>query len=126
MSGYCNSWEGAFPKENAKKDGYVGVAPVDAYKANGYGLYNMVGNVWEWTADGTKQEKVLRGGSYVDTLDGSANHLLRVSTRMVNSPDSGGANTGFRCARTLEKKARIQKKQPKKKKAAPRRRSDEL
>jgi len=116
FSGLLNSWEGKFPSKNTKKDGYIGVAPVDAYDPNGYGLYNMVGNVWEWTADGTKEQKVLRGGSYVDTIDGSANHLLRVSTRMQNSPDSGGANTGFRCARTLEQtKKKQQKKQRKKK-----------
>lgn len=51
-------------------------------------------------------------GSYVDTIDGSANHLLRISTRMENSADSGGHNTGFRCARTIRKsKSKKQKKQ---------------
>ena len=75
----------------------------------------MVGNVWEWVGGGTKEKRVLRGGSYVDTIDGSANHALRVSTRMENSADSGSHNTGFRCARTIEKKK--QKKKSNKKRS---------
>jgi len=106
-----NSWEGKFPKKNTKKDGYIGPAPVDTYEPNGYGIYNMVGNVWEWTEDAAgKDKKILRGGSYVDTIDGSYNHALRVSTRMENTPDSGGHNTGFRCARSLKKKKKDKKK----------------
>eukprot|EP00039_Didymoeca_costata_P013471 m.205319 g.205319 ORF g.205319 m.205319 type:complete len:376 (+) comp15784_c0_seq1:232-1359(+) len=109
-----NSWEGEFPKKNTKKDGYVGLAPSDAYEPNGYGIYNMVGNVWEWTSTGTKENKVLRGGSFVDTIDGSFNHALRVSTRMENTPDSGGHNTGFRCARNLDEPRKKKKsKKPK-------------
>merc|ERR1719330_263473 len=58
----------------------------------------MLGNVWEWCDGGDDQARPLRGGSYVDTLDGSANHALRVSTRMDNSADAGSSNIGFRCA----------------------------
>ena len=64
----------------------------------------MVGNVWEWTADGTKEQKVLRGGSFVDTVEGTYNHAIRVSTRMDQTADSGSLNTGFRCASSLETK----------------------
>ena len=93
-----NAWEGAFPKENAARDGFVGVAPVDAYAPNAYGIYNALGNVWEWVDGGDAEKRPMRGGSFVDTVDGAYNHALRCSTRMDQSADSGSHNTGFRCA----------------------------
>ena len=46
-----NIWQGEFPKANSKDDGFAGTCPVDQFKQNNFGFYNMVGNVWEWTAD---------------------------------------------------------------------------
>ncbi|XP_044141275.1 inactive C-alpha-formylglycine-generating enzyme 2 [Bufo gargarizans] len=98
-----NLWQGKFPTLDTAEDGYHGVSPVDAFPAqNAYGLYDMLGNAWEWTSTEYMQSGqkmyVLRGASWIDTQDGSANHKARVTTRMGNTPDSASDNLSFRCA----------------------------
>ncbi|MFC0472141.1 formylglycine-generating enzyme family protein [Halalkalibacter kiskunsagensis] len=111
---HCNIWQGKFPKDNDASDGYAGTCPVDEYIPNGYGLYNMVGNVWEWCGDwfsptfhlkGTKvnpmgpglgNARVMRGGSYL--CHESYCNRYRVAARSSNTPDSSTGNIGFRCA----------------------------
>ncbi|NXU40933.1 SUMF2 enzyme, partial [Drymodes brunneopygia] len=103
-----NLWQGAFPEGDTAEDGYHGVSPVTAFPAqNSYGLYDLLGNTWEWTASEfsapgraprAQNMQVLRGASWIDTADGSANHRARVTTRMGNTPDSASDNLSFRCA----------------------------
>jgi formylglycine-generating enzyme len=110
---YCNIWQGSFPVKNNASDGYIGTAPVDAFPPNGFGLYSVSGNVWEWCSDWfgrnhsperrtdpqgppSGHEKTMRGGSYL--CHKSYCNRYRVAARSANSPDSSSGNIGFRCA----------------------------
>jgi formylglycine-generating enzyme required for sulfatase activity len=94
-----NVWQGTFPAENTLDDGFLGTCPVDAFPANGYGLHNTSGNVWEWCADPWDDQgaKVTRGGSYL--CHDSYCNRYRVAARSSNTADTSTGNTGFRCAR---------------------------
>ncbi len=98
----CNIWRGTFPTKNTAADGYRGTAPVDAFAPNGFGLYNVSGNVWEWCADAWSAgsaEKVIRGGSHL--CHASYCNRYRVAARSANTPDSTSGHAGFRCAQDV-------------------------
>lgn len=58
----ANTWQGDFPSNNTKEDGYEATSPVTEFPPNKYGLRNMIGNVWEWTSDWWTTETTKRGG----------------------------------------------------------------
>lgn len=124
----ANYWQGLFPYQNTEKDGFFTTAPVKSYTSNGYGLYDMGGNVWEWCGDWFdfeyykkenasakntlgpakgynpsmpfQQEKVVRGGSFLCNDDYCSGY--RNSRRMGSTPDTGLNHTGFRCVKSVD------------------------
>lgn len=111
---FCNIWQGHFPDVNTAVDGYVSTAPSYSFAPNAFGLYNMVGNVWEWNADLFKihsvsnkvkalnalaskgRDRVLKGGSFL--CHRSYCYRYRIASRLRLGPDSASNNMGFRVA----------------------------
>jgi formylglycine-generating enzyme required for sulfatase activity len=108
----ANTWQGEFPWQNLLEDGYEWTAPVESFPPNGYGLYDMAGNVWEWTTDwyvdpresgkpcctagkGQVPRKVMKGGSYLCAPNYCQRY--RPAARMAQEVDSGTCHLGFRC-----------------------------
>jgi formylglycine-generating enzyme required for sulfatase activity len=107
-----NVWQGEFPDRNSGDDGFLATAPARTFAPNGFGLFQAVGNVWEWCADwfdagyyavapavdppgpDRGDRRVLRGGSYL--CHASYCHRYRVAARSANTPDSSSGNCGFR------------------------------
>jgi formylglycine-generating enzyme required for sulfatase activity len=111
----CNIWQGEFPDLDLAEDGYSAPAPVDAFPSNGYGLFTITGNAWEWCSDwfdaayhvlatrnnpvGPRRgaSKVIKGGSYL--CHKSYCNRYRVAARSSNSIESSTTNMSFRCVR---------------------------
>ena len=123
----ANTWQGPFPYQNSLADGYEWTAPVGTFPPNGYGLYDMAGNVWEWTTDWYQEHGQItkscctldnpRGGNRDQSIDprdqiriprrvmkgGSylcaPNYCLRYrpAARMAQPIDTATCHVGFRC-----------------------------
>jgi formylglycine-generating enzyme len=123
----ANTWQGEFPSQNLKEDGFERTSPVTAFPPNGYGLYDMIGNVWEWTTDWYSQKHTAdaccipenpRGGVEIDSYDlcqpqfkiprrvvKGGSHLCapnycrryRPAARHAQPIDTSMSHVGFRC-----------------------------
>ena len=121
----ANTWQGEFPVSDIGEDGYQGTSPVGVYPANGYGLSDMIGNVWEWTADWYRghaatahacctpapdrgqaasierndpariPRKVMKGGSHLCAPNYCRRY--RPAARMAQAVDTSTSHLGFRC-----------------------------
>ena len=101
----CNIWQGGFPVRNTLEDGFLGTAPVRSFPPNGFGLYEVAGNVWEWCSDRwesgqaaslTGDVRVMRGGSYL--CHDSYCNRYRVAARSSTAAEDASGNKGFRLA----------------------------
>ncbi|GAS97344.1 sulfatase-modifying factor 1 [Mycolicibacterium canariasense] len=107
----ANTWQGAFPYRNDGAAGWVGTSPVGTFPPNGFGLVDMIGNVWEWTAteftgrlanpcclpdDDPGVSQALKGGSHLCAPEYC--HRYRPAARSPQSRDTATTHIGFRCA----------------------------
>ena len=111
----ANWWQGEFPSKNTVEDGFIQRSSIKKFTPNGYGLYDITGNVWEWTNDyyaddyytkspkdnpkGAEngEQKSIRGGSWICAENICSNY--RVAARSKATPDSAMNNLGFRCVK---------------------------
>lgn len=110
----ANTWQGRFPFVNTFEDGFARTSPVDRFPANGYGVHDMIGNVWEWTTDeyaaprtqqaksccrksrsSLQQVKVIKGGSYLCAPNYCQRY--RPAARHSQEVDLTTGHIGFRC-----------------------------
>lgn len=121
----ANIWKGVFPHKSDKPNGAFGTTPVKSFAPNGYGIFDLAGNVWEWTNDWyqadyysqitltaesdnpqgpqipkSSPQKVLRGGSFL--CHPSYCEGYRTTARSKISPDTSMSHTGFRCAKSID------------------------
>jgi formylglycine-generating enzyme len=126
----ANTFQGSFPVRNLTEDGFDGASPVKTFPPNAYGLYDMIGNVWEWTSDwydpnyfgvlsknlvtenpqGPEKcfdpndpyamKRVTKGGSFLCASNYCTNY--RTSARQASAFDSGQSHVGFRCVKDVE------------------------
>ncbi|CAJ1953124.1 unnamed protein product [Cylindrotheca closterium] len=103
---YANLWgDSEFPTENSAKDGWRATSPVKTYPPNKLGFYDMTGNVWEWQRGGKHKSRIVRGGSFVDSLTGNYNHAATLGARATLHATTTAANIGFRCAKAPRRRA---------------------
>ena len=104
-SARANTWQGAFPIVDIGSDGYVGTAPVGQYEPNGFGLYDMTGNVWEWVSEANRARNsgLLKGGSFL-CADNFCRRY-RPSAKHAQELDFSSNHIGFRIVFDLSAKS---------------------
>lgn len=122
----ANIWQGSFPDQNTEEDGWPRTSPVDHFPANGFGLYDMAGNVWQWCSDWYRPDyyrhspvtspqgpgdsydphepdvpkRVQRGGSFLCSAQYCSRYMP--GGRGKGAVDTGSSHVGFRCVKPVE------------------------